>query len=102
MNVFEKVTESPEALRSRIVSGMYVTEFMGLHTIDPISGDFSIGAKGHRIEKGEITTPVSGVTMASNLLEFMKNISAAASDLKYSGSVAAPTLVVDNVVIAGK
>lgn len=100
--VFAAGTESPDALRARITNGMYVTEFMGLHTIDPISGDFSIGAKGHRIENGEITTPVSGVTMASNLLEFMRNISAAASDLKYSGSVAAPTLVVENVVIAGK
>ncbi|MDO4560723.1 MAG: TldD/PmbA family protein [bacterium] len=100
--ILEAGAESPEALRSRIKNGMYVTEFMGLHTIDPISGDFSIGAKGRRIENGELTTPVSGVTMASNLLEFMKNISAAASDLKFSGSTAAPTLVVENVVIAGK
>jgi len=87
----------------RMENGLLITELQGMHAgANPISGDFSIGAKGHRIENGEITTPVSGVTMASNLLEFMRNISAAASDLKYSGSVAAPTLVVENVVIAGK
>ena len=80
---------------------MYVTEFMGLHTIDPVSGDFSIGAKGHRIINGEITTPVSGVTIASNLLEFMKNIAAAGNDLTYSYATAAPTLVVDNVSSLG-
>ena len=93
--IFEPGTESPQSLLSRVGSGMYVTEFMGLHTIDPVSGDFSIGAKGHRIINGEITTPVSGVTIASNLLEFM-------NDLTYSYATAAPTLVVDNVVIAGK
>lgn len=100
--IFEAGTESPESLRSQLALGMYVTEFMGLHTIDPVSGDFSIGAKGHKIEKGELTSPISGVTIASNLLEFMKNISVAGSDLTYSSSTAAPTLVVDNVVIAGK
>ena len=99
--ILEAGTESPEALRSRVGDGMYITEFMGLHTIDPISGDFSIGAKGLRIEKGELTTAVSGVTIASNLLTFMKNIAAVGSDLKFSGSTAAPTLVVENVVIAG-
>lgn len=100
--IFKPGTESPQSLLSRVGSGMYVTEFMGLHTIDPVSGDFSIGAKGHRIINGEITTPVSGVTIASNLLEFMKNIAAAGNDLTYSYATAAPTLVVDNVVIAGK
>ncbi len=100
--ILEPGTESPQSLLSRVSEGMYVTEFMGLHTIDPVSGDFSIGAKGHRIINGEIAAPVSGVTIASNLLNFMKNIAAAGSDLTYSYATAAPTLVVENVVIAGK
>ena len=100
--VLEAGTEKPAALISQIKNGMYVTEFMVLHTIDPISGDFSIGAKGFRIENGEITTPASGMTIASNLLVFLKNIAAVGSDLKFSGSVAAPSLVVENVVIAGE
>ncbi|MEG2184900.1 MAG: TldD/PmbA family protein [Cloacibacillus sp.] len=99
--ILEPGAESESQLMSRVKNGMYVTEFMGLHTIDPISGDFSIGAKGLRIENGELTTPVSGVTMASNLLLFIKNITAAASELKFSGSTASPALVVENVVIAG-
>lgn len=100
--ILEAGTESPEALRSRIKNGMYVNGVMGLHTLDPVSGNFSIGAKGMRIENGEITTPVSGVTIASNLSELMKNISAVASDLKFFGAAASPTVVVENVVIAGK
>lgn len=100
--ILEPGDENPEALRSRIANGLYITEFMGLHTIDPVSGDFSLGAKGLRIENGNLTVPVSGVTIASNLSDFMKKITAVASDLTFSGSVAAPTMVVENVVIAGK
>lgn len=100
--VLQPGSESPDSLRGRIKKGLYITEFMGLHTIDPISGDFSIGAKGRMIENGELTKPVSGVTIASNLMDFIKNIAATGSDLQFFGSVASPTLVVENVVIAGE
>lgn len=95
-------SETDESLISRVKSGLYLTELMGLHTIDPISGDFSVGAKGQLIENGSITRPVSGVTIASNLMDFLKNIVAAGSDLIFFGSTAAPTLVVENIVIAGE
>jgi PmbA protein len=75
---------------------------MGLHTIDPISGDFSVGAKGQLIENGKITKPVSGVTIASNLMDFLNSIVAVGSDLTFFGSTAAPTLVVENIVVAGE
>ena len=100
--VLEAGTESPMSLIANVKKGLYVTEFMGLHTVDPISGDFSIGAKGLMIENGVITKPVSGVTIASNLMDIIKSIAAVGSDLKFFGSVAAPTLVVENVVIAGE
>jgi PmbA protein len=95
-------SESAEGLRRSVKKGLYITEFMGLHTIDPVSGDFSIGAKGLLIENGEFTRPVSGVTIASNLLDFIKNISAVGADVQFFGSVATPTLVVENIVIAGE
>ena len=95
-------SETAESLISGVRSGLYLTELMGLHTIDPISGDFSVGAKGLLIESGKITRPVSGVTIASNLMDFLKNIVAVGSDLIFFGSTAAPTLVVENIVIAGE
>lgn len=94
-------TESRENIISSIKKGIYITEFMGLHTVDSISGNFSIGAKGLMIENGELTHAVSGVTIASNLLDFIKSITVVGSDLKYFGSVAAPTVVVEDIVIAG-
>jgi len=102
-NVFlEGGSESAESLLARIKSGLYVTEFMGLHTIDPVSGDFSIGAKGLAIENGELTKPVCGVTIASNIMNFLRDIAAAGSDVEFFGAVGAPALVVENVVIAGE
>lgn len=95
-------TDTQESLCGRIKQGLFITEFMGLHTIDPVSGDFSIGAKGLLLENGSFTRPVSGVTIASNLMDFIKKISAVGSDLQYFGAVAAPTLVVEDVVVAGE
>ncbi len=82
--------------------GLYVTEFMGLHTIDPVSGDFSVGAKGLLIENGEKTRPVSGITIASNLFDFLKNITAVGSDVHFFGSTAVSEIVVENITVAGE
>lgn len=100
--ILEPGSETQESLCGRVKNGLFVVEFMGLHTIDPVSGDFSIGVKGLLIENGNFTRPVGGVTIASNLKDFIKKISAVGSDLQYFGAVAAPTLVVDDVVIAGE
>jgi PmbA protein len=94
--------ESSEKIISGIGSGLLITDLMGLHTIDTVSGDFSVGAKGHLIEKGKITKPVSGVTIASNLKNLLNNIVAVGSDLEFFGSTAAPTLVVEDIVVAGE
>ena len=85
-----------------VKKGIYLTEFMGLHTIDPISGDFSVGAKGLLIENGEKTRAVSGITIASNLLDFMKNLAAVGFDVEFFGSVAASALLVENITVGGE
>lgn len=94
--------ETSAQIVSGIKYGVYLTEFMGLHTIDPISGDFSIGAKGRLIEDGEFSRAVSGITIMSNLLDFLKNITAVGSDIKFYGSVATAAIAVENITIAGE
>lgn len=93
--------ESPESLISRVKRGFLVQELMGLHTLNPVSGDFSLGAKGLLIANGRVDRPVSGVTIAGNLLDFLGKVSALGSDLEFFGSVGAPTLVVEDVTVAG-
>ena len=63
---------SPEAIIAGIDSGLYVHNVMGLHTVDTVSGDYSLGIMGERIEKGRRTHGVRGVTIAGNLLDLLQ------------------------------
>ncbi|NLB88439.1 MAG: TldD/PmbA family protein, partial [Syntrophomonadaceae bacterium] len=74
--------ETPNELLSDIKKGFYITEVMGMHTANPISGDFSVGAAGIMIENGKLTYPVRGVTIAGNLIDFLQDIEAVANDLR--------------------
>ncbi len=75
---------------------LLVTRLMGLHTINPISGDFSVGAVGLLGDQ-----PVRGITIAGNLFNLLKKIEAVGSDLRWFGSIASPTLLVSDISISG-
>jgi PmbA protein len=72
---------------------LYVTEAMGIHTANPISGEFSIGVSGLWIEKGEIAFPVKEAVISGNILSFFENIEAVGDDLTFFGNIGAPTLL---------
>jgi len=74
---------------------------MGLHTANPISGDFSVGASGLWIEKGERAFPVKGIALSGNLMGLFKDVDGVGSDLKFYGPVGSPTLRVSKLNIAG-
>lgn len=97
----EAGTLAPDQLVKQVKSGLYVRGVMGLHTVDTISGDFSLGITGQRIENGKMTHAVRGVTIAGNLLELFKNVEAVGSDLTFLGSVGAPTLWIRDVSVGG-
>jgi PmbA protein len=82
--------------------GLYVTEVMGMHTANPISGDFSVGATGFWVENGKKTYPVREITIAGNILDLMKNIDAVGSDLKFTGRINCPSLRIRELSIGGK
>ena len=44
--------ESPQDLVAAVEKGIYVTEIMGAHTANAVSGDFSFGASGILVEHG--------------------------------------------------
>ena len=67
-----------------------------------VTGDYSRGASGLWIENGELTFPVQEITIAGNLKEIFRNITAIGNDLVFRGSVASPTLRVDGMTIAGE
>tara|TARA_A100001037_G_scaffold47096_2_gene38612 strand:+ start:256 stop:1599 length:1344 start_codon:yes stop_codon:yes gene_type:complete len=93
-------TDTPAALMSDIDSGFYVTELMGFG-IDMVTGDYSRGAAGYWIEKGEIAYPVSEMTVAGNLKDMFLNLTPA-NDLTFRYGTNAPTVRVDGMTVAGE
>src|SRR5882757_4496196 len=90
---------SPQQLMSDIQSGLYVTELMGMG-VNGITGDYSRGAAGFWIEKGEITFPVSEMTVAGNLNDMFARL-VAANDLELRTGADAPTVRIDDLTVAG-
>ena len=98
----EPGTLSQEGLIASIVNGLFVTEVMGMHTANPISGDFSVGATGFWIEKGKRAYPVREITIAGNIIDLMMHVDAVGSDLRFSGRIGSPSLRVRELSIGGK
>ncbi len=82
--------------------GLYITEVMGIHTADPISGDFSVGAAGFRIEAGRPKYPVKGVAFSGNIITLFSQVNGVGSDLRLFGQVGSPSLGVLPMDISGK
>ncbi|KPJ65261.1 hypothetical protein AMJ44_10620 [candidate division WOR-1 bacterium DG_54_3] len=97
----EAGSQSPDAIIKSISQGFYVTRVMGIHTANPISGDFSIGAIGIMIENGEKSYPVRGITIAGNLIEMLKGVEAIASDLRFIMNLGSPTLLISGITLSG-
>jgi PmbA protein len=96
----EPGTLTPEQIIAGIATGFYVTSLMGFG-VNVVTGDYSRGATGLWIENGQLTHAVEEVTIAGNLAEMLKNITAIGNDLVFRGSVASPTLRIDGMTVAG-
>ena len=91
---------TPEQIIADVPSGLYVTEVMGFG-VNLVTGDYSQGAAGLWIENGELAYPVEEITIAGNLKDMYRNITAIGNDLVFRSASAAPTLRIDGMTIAG-
>ena len=96
----EPSTISPKEMIASLDSGFYVTEVFG-QGVDMVTGDYSRGASGFWIEKGELAYPVSEVTIAANLKDMFMNMTPA-DDLDRDFGTAAPTLLIEGMTLAGE
>ena len=96
----EPGTITPREIIADIKSGLFVTETMG-SGVNLVTGDYSQGASGLWIENGEFAYPVEEITIAGNLKDMYKNISAIGNDLLFRGASAAPTIRIEGMTIAG-
>ncbi len=91
--------KSPKALMQDIGKGLLITEMFG-PSLNPNTGDYSVGIAGFTVEGGQRGGPVSEVTIAGNLLDMFKTL-IVADDLQFDEAVNSPTMLIDNMVIAG-
>jgi PmbA protein len=89
-----------EALVRSVDRGLLVTGMFG-HGFNAVTGDFSRGARGYWIERGERAFPVEEITIAGNLGAMFESVDAIGADLRFLGSLGAPSLRIAHMTIAG-
>jgi PmbA protein len=87
-----------ETLIGDIEEGVFLTEVIG-QGVNMVTGDYSRGAAGFRIEKGQVTTPISEFTIAGNLRDMYLNLTPA-NDLAFRYGVNVPTIRIDGMTVA--
>jgi PmbA protein len=92
---------TPEEMIKSVDRGLLLTGTMAFG-MNSSTGNISKGAFGMLIEKGEVTRPIAEITISGNLGEVLKNITMIGNDLKFTGSVVAPSMLVSELVIGGK
>jgi PmbA protein len=83
--------------------GLYVQSVTGIHSgVNPVSGDFSVGAEGLLIKGGSLAEPVREVTVASTLQRMLQSVVAIGGDLRWLPGVAAgQTLAIGDMQLSG-
>ncbi len=81
--------------------GFLINELMGVHMVDPVSGEFSLGASGIWIENGKGVYPVKGVTISGSIHDLFSAVEELGNDLRFFGRVGAPSLFVKDIIISG-
>ena len=97
----EKGVQSAEQMVAGISNGFYVTELLGFG-VNIVTGDYSRGAAGLWIRNGELAFAVSEVTIAGNLKDMLLGIETVGADLEFRSSLAAPTVKIGEMTVAGK
>ena len=97
-------THSAEALLGSAGRAVYVQEVTGVHSgANPVSGEFSVGAAGLRVEDGALGEPLREMTIASTLPEVLQHVEAVSSDIRFAaGGIASPTILVGEMTVAGR
>jgi PmbA protein len=89
-----------KGLLRQMGTGLLVTELLG-QGVNYVTGDYSRGAAGYWVEKGEIAYPVEEITIAGNLREMLQGIVAIGNDIEVRGSKQVGSVLVERMTIAG-
>jgi PmbA protein len=90
-----------DGLLRRMDRGLVVTELMG-QGVNGVTGDYSRGAAGFWVERGQIAYPVHEITIAGNLREIYREIVALGNDVDMRGGIRTGSVLVERMTIAGE
>jgi PmbA protein len=97
-------SDGPDELMRRMGDGVLVCDVHGLHTVNPVTGEFSLGINGFLVENGVRTAPVREMTVAGTVLGLLQAVEAVGSDVRWmvgSGFFGAPSLLVGELPLSG-
>jgi len=91
----------PDKIISSLEKGLILIRTLG-HGLNPVTGDISRGAFGLWVEKGEVSYPVSEITISGNLGEILNNIEMIGNDLEFQSPISGPTIKIRELTVAGE
>jgi len=98
----EPGSATPAQMISSMDKGLIVRETLGMHTANPITGDFSIGVSGQWVESGKVVRPVREAAVSGNIIEIFRSIDAVGSDIRFRGRLGAPSLLLSPISVSGE
>jgi PmbA protein len=81
---------------------LLVTDIMGMHTANPITGELSVGINGVLLEKGIQAYPVREAALSGNIYDMFSRVVAVGNDPRGFGHVLCPSVLVDTVDISSQ
>jgi PmbA protein len=102
--VLQPGTKDAAEILALVGEGLYVQSVTGIHSgVNPVSGDFSVGAEGLMIRGGALAEPVREVTVASTLQRMLHSVVEIGGDLRWLPGVAAgQTLAIADMALSGE
>jgi len=96
-------TMGPAEILAMVGEGLYVQSVTGVHSgVNPVSGDFSVGAEGVMVRGGQLAEPVREVTVASTLQRMLQSLVAIGNDVEWlPGVTAGQTVAIDGMTLSG-
>ncbi len=106
LGVTNFIIENGQTPASRLLDGIdrgiLLTDVIGMHTANSISGDFSVGAAGYLVENGAIVHPVKEIAISGNIMDLFRSVEQVGDDLRIFGAVNAPSLRIACLDVSGK
>lgn len=82
-------------------NGFLITELMGVHTANPVTGEFSFGCAGQLVRRGRVEHAFKGMAVAGNLFDLYKRVELVGRDLRFAGGIGSPSLLVGKLNVSG-